>query len=85
MVRIETKLGWCVQGRRENIGDNLNILFSTCDEKSLDESLQKFWEIENIDNVKGITASSEIVKTYWDNITYLPEQKKIFSEFVVEK
>ena len=75
IVGIHTKLGWCIQGRKEeNSSENLNILFSLCSDDCINDSLKKFWELEEVKDVKGITASSEIVQKYWDNISYLPEK-----------
>ena len=70
-------MGWCIQGRRENINNSLNILFSNCrEEDDLNECLKKFWELEDVNSVKQITASNEIVEKFWDSITFLPDKNQ---------
>ena len=76
IVGIKTSLGWTISGRQESYESNLKILFNNETSHTLEESLTRLWEIEDVDVVDKSRSQDAIIQKYYESIEYLPDKKK---------
>ena len=52
----------------------MNVLFTS--NEDLDRSIQKFWEVEEVNTPQKELQSNQIIQNYYENMEYVPADKK---------
>ncbi|XP_050303758.1 uncharacterized protein LOC126741403 [Anthonomus grandis grandis] len=74
-VCIKTYFGWTITGKTsyEKPNKTINTFFTTCSTNNLNQTLQNFWQIEEVPEIHAQSKDDEYCENYFLNTTYRTE------------